>query len=204
VHLVGCPRIDLVADVLKNDSGPMQDDLFAGGVGADFDLERPFVLVSQHPVTTEYGEGESQITASAAGGARCRSSGHRAVAECGRRLRGRRPRHSQMARARSRRQDAFLPQFAGRDLYPPDAPRRVPGRQFVERHPEGAYIGTPVVNIGSRQAGRERGRNVIDCAPDPRAIAAAVKRQIGNGRHEMDPIYGDGHAGRRIADVLAA
>ena len=28
---------------------------------------------------------------------------------------------------------------------------------------EGAYIGTPVVNIGTRQSRRERGKNTIDC-----------------------------------------
>ena len=31
------------------------------GVGGTFDLDEPFLLVSQHPVTTEYGEGEDQI-----------------------------------------------------------------------------------------------------------------------------------------------
>ncbi len=37
--------------------------LFNLGVGASLDLSKPFLLVSQHPVTTEYGEGERQITA---------------------------------------------------------------------------------------------------------------------------------------------
>src|SRR5437588_383254 len=37
-------------------------DLFAQGVGGVFQLDRPFLLLSQHPVTTEYGAGEQQIT----------------------------------------------------------------------------------------------------------------------------------------------
>ena len=63
VHLVGCPRIDLVADILAADKDTLGADIFAEGVGAQFSLDEPFLLVSQHPVTTEYGEGEDQITA---------------------------------------------------------------------------------------------------------------------------------------------
>ena len=68
---------------------------------------------------------------------------------------------------------------------------------------EGAFIGTPVVNIGSRQAGRERGPNVVDVPNDRDAIGEALERQIANGRYATDPIYGDGNAGERIADILA-
>src|SRR5215475_9295438 len=68
---------------------------------------------------------------------------------------------------------------------------------------EGAYIGTPVVNVGSRQAGRERGHNVIDAPPDPDAIRAAITSQISHGPYRLDPIYGDGNAGGRIATILA-
>lgn len=32
-----------------------------GGVGTEFDLRDPFLLVSQHPVTTEYGNDRWQI-----------------------------------------------------------------------------------------------------------------------------------------------
>ncbi len=69
---------------------------------------------------------------------------------------------------------------------------------------EGAYIGTPVVNIGSRQAGRERGRNVLDVPHEKDAIVAALRRQAAQRRYPSDTIYGDGEAGRRIAEVLAA
>jgi UDP-N-acetylglucosamine 2-epimerase len=69
---------------------------------------------------------------------------------------------------------------------------------------EGAYIGVPVVNIGTRQTGRERGRNVIDVPHEAASIRRAVERQIQHGRYPSDPLYGDGQAGRRIADILAA
>ena len=43
---------------------------------------------------------------------------------------------------------------------------------------EGAYIGTPAVNIGSRQNGRERAKNVIDTNNDTKNILKAIKKQI--------------------------
>ena len=39
------------------------------GVGAHIDLDQPFLLVNQHPVTTEYGHGEEQISRDADGAA---------------------------------------------------------------------------------------------------------------------------------------
>jgi UDP-N-acetylglucosamine 2-epimerase len=68
---------------------------------------------------------------------------------------------------------------------------------------EGAYIGTPAVNIGTRQTGRQRGANVVDVPHERSEITAALQRQIAHGRYDAEPIYGDGHAGTRIADVLA-
>jgi UDP-N-acetylglucosamine 2-epimerase len=68
---------------------------------------------------------------------------------------------------------------------------------------EGAFIGTPVVDIGTRQSGRERGHNVIEVPHDTIAIRRAIERQIQHGRYARDSIYGDGDAGTRIAAVLA-
>jgi UDP-N-acetylglucosamine 2-epimerase len=67
---------------------------------------------------------------------------------------------------------------------------------------ECSYLGVPVVNIGSRQAGRDRGGNVIDAAYDRHDIAGALSRHLGNGRYPSDPLYGDGRAGPRIAKCL--
>ena len=64
-------------------------------------------------------------------------------------------------------------------------------------------MGTPAVNIGTRQAGRERGPNIVYVPHDRRAIADAIKRQVAHGRHTPDHLYGDGSAGTRIADILS-
>ena len=68
---------------------------------------------------------------------------------------------------------------------------------------ECSFLGVPVVNIGSRQAGRDRGANVIDVDHERADIAKAIRRQAAKGRLSSDPLYGDGNAGPRIADALA-
>jgi hypothetical protein len=61
----------------------------------------------------------------------------------------------------------------------------------------------PVVNVGTRQAGRERGTNVLDAGHDREQISDAVRRHLANGRYARDLLYGDGHAGERIARAVA-
>jgi UDP-N-acetylglucosamine 2-epimerase (non-hydrolysing)/GDP/UDP-N,N'-diacetylbacillosamine 2-epimerase (hydrolysing) len=73
---------------------------------------------------------------------------------------------------------------------------------------EAASFGLPVVNIGTRQAGRQRARNVIDVGYDREEIANALKKALNDRdfrekvKHCSNP-YGDGKAGKRIAKVLA-
>jgi UDP-N-acetylglucosamine 2-epimerase len=67
---------------------------------------------------------------------------------------------------------------------------------------ECSFLGVPVVNIGTRQSGRERGRNVIDVNHNFNEIQTAVSRQIENGRYDSDKLYGDGKSGDRIARLL--
>ena len=68
---------------------------------------------------------------------------------------------------------------------------------------EAAFFGTPAVNIGSRQRGRECGPNVMHVSYETEAIVAAVDKQLVHGRHESSDIFGDGRAGERIAGHLA-
>lgn len=68
---------------------------------------------------------------------------------------------------------------------------------------EACYFGTPVVNIGSRQDGRERSSNVVDVGNDTKAIVAAIKEQLKHGKYKPNYLYGDGHSGASIAEILA-
>ena len=72
---------------------------------------------------------------------------------------------------------------------------------------EAASFALPVVNVGMRQQGRERGRNVIDVPADSVAIVAALQRATSadfrNSLAGMENLYGNGTAAQTIARVLA-
>ena len=72
---------------------------------------------------------------------------------------------------------------------------------------ESASFHLPVVNIGSRQAGRFKPPNVIDAAPERQAIAAAIRRAASPGFRaglsNLENPYGDGHAAERIVERIA-
>jgi GDP/UDP-N,N'-diacetylbacillosamine 2-epimerase (hydrolysing) len=70
---------------------------------------------------------------------------------------------------------------------------------------EAASFGTPVIDVGDRQLGRERGGNVRHVAFETGPIERAIQATWRNGRPIRFPrrnLYGGGGAGRRIADVL--
>ncbi|MBZ8134249.1 UDP-N-acetylglucosamine 2-epimerase [Afifella sp. IM 167] len=203
VHLVGCPRIDLVAEILRESDGFEEAEIFAEGVGPSFSLDEPFLLVSQHPVTTEFGSGEAQINATLEA---VLGSGLPAIVLWPNADAGSEDIARGMRKWRERGKAASMHFFKN---LPIDVYVRLMKRTAClignssSGVREGAFIGTPVVNVGSRQAGRERGKNLIDAPSDAEAISAALETQIAHGHYPMDPIYGDGKAGERIADILA-
>ena len=71
---------------------------------------------------------------------------------------------------------------------------------------EAPAVPLPVVNIGVRQAGRDRAANVIDVAPEADAIEAAIRRAVRpEFRASLEGLvnpYGDGHAAARIVTHL--
>ncbi|WP_353068378.1 UDP-N-acetylglucosamine 2-epimerase [Tunturibacter empetritectus] len=76
---------------------------------------------------------------------------------------------------------------------------------------EAASFHLPVVNIGLRQHGRERGPNILDAAippgdPDPAPILHQIAKATNPAfRQRLLPhenLYGDGHASNRIVEVL--
>lgn len=62
VHVTGCPSIDLAASVLKQPKLDFDPFDRYGGVGAEFDFSEGYLVVMQHPVTTEFEDGLSQIS----------------------------------------------------------------------------------------------------------------------------------------------
>lgn len=203
VHNVGCPRMDLVDEVLRESNGALSR-IFEEGVGGTFDLDKPFLLVSQHPVTTEYGEGEEQIAETLAA---IDDVGLPAVVLWPNADAGSEDIARGMRKFREHSDDRAMHFF-----------KNLPTSDYIQLMDrtaclvgnsssairEGAFIGTPAVNLGDRQVGRQRGPNVIDAAHVHGDIADAIRAQLDHGKYDRAPIYGDGRAGDRIADVLSS
>lgn len=203
VHLVGCPRMDIVVEILQDGAGPLDQDLLKIGVGGIFDLEKPFMVISQHSVTTEYGDGERQITETIMA---AQEIGTPAIVLWPNADAGSEDVARGIRKFREHHDDSNFHFFKN---LPSDVYLRLMARTAClvgnssSAIREGSFIGTPAVNIGTRQQGRQRGKNVKDVSYDRRAIAQAIREQIAHGRYASEPIYGDGHAGKRIADILA-
>ncbi|HEX4309545.1 MAG TPA: UDP-N-acetylglucosamine 2-epimerase [Acidobacteriaceae bacterium] len=71
---------------------------------------------------------------------------------------------------------------------------------------ETASFALPTVNVGARQKGRERARNVLDAEPDTASIRARIEEARSPSFRAsivgMTNPYGDGHASERIVEVL--
>jgi UDP-hydrolysing UDP-N-acetyl-D-glucosamine 2-epimerase len=202
VFVTGCPSIDLVARILQCPS--LDFDVFQrySGVGPIVDMSNGYMVVLQHPVTTEYEMSRSQVIETlhvvadsgiptlwfwpnVDAGTDGTSSGVRTFRE--------QMRPSNIHFFKNMAPDDFL-----RLLY---NSKCLIGNSSVGIR-ECSFLGVPVVNIGSRQSGRDRAGNVLDAGYDRRDIADAVQRHLSNGRYARDSLYGDGHAGPRIATCL--
>ncbi len=73
---------------------------------------------------------------------------------------------------------------------------------------EAASFALPVVNVGMRQQGRERARNVLDAAPEKADILATIdiarSENFRSSLQGMQNPYGDGHASETIVSVLTS
>lgn len=69
---------------------------------------------------------------------------------------------------------------------------------------EAASFNIPVVNIGDRQRGRARNRNVVDVSVNEVQILEAIKNSSRSRVSDSYNIYGDGHAGEKILKLLRA
>jgi UDP-hydrolysing UDP-N-acetyl-D-glucosamine 2-epimerase len=71
---------------------------------------------------------------------------------------------------------------------------------------EAASFALPVVNVGLRQQGRERGPNILDADPTVDSIRAQLARAhdpaFRDSLLNMENIYGNGHAAEHIVEVL--
>lgn len=197
----GCPSADVVAAAVDRDLP--QERLERFGVGPELDFSRPFLVVTYHPVTTEYSATEAQTTEllEALRGLGLQTllvwpnidAGADGVSQAIRRFREFHPDHPLRA-YKNFEPEEFVP-LLGR------AACLVGNSSSFLR--DASFLGTPVVLVGSRQRGRERGPAVVEVAPRAEEITAAVQRQIDHGRYPPSAIYGRPGVSERIAEQVA-
>jgi len=203
VYCTGCPSIDIAAGILDDTSLGFDPLEKYGGVGPALDLSKGYIVVMQHPVTTEYQLARKHVTETlhavrdiglptlwfwpnVDAGSDGTSTGVRAFRE------NEKPTNIHFFKN-------MVPTDFLRVIY---NSRCLVGNSSVGIR-EASFLGIPVVNAGSRQGGRERGANVIDVGYDRHEIRAALERQVSHGRYASDGTYGDGTAGKQIANLLA-
>jgi UDP-hydrolysing UDP-N-acetyl-D-glucosamine 2-epimerase len=203
VYVTGCPSIDIANEALLNPGEEINPFERYGGVGATIDLSNGYLVVMQHSVTTEYEKGREQITETLY-----------AIKELGIPTLWFWPNVDAGSDGVSKGIRSFreleVPTNIHffKDIPPLDFLRMVNRSRCIIGNSsvairECSYLGVPAVTIGSRESGRERGPNVIDVDYDRKDIEAAIQQHIEGPRPPRVKLYGDGHAGERIADVLS-
>jgi UDP-hydrolysing UDP-N-acetyl-D-glucosamine 2-epimerase len=201
VFLTGCPAIDIVADL---DLTP-PDDLLTRykGVGPDIDIHKPYLVVLQHPVTTEYGSGFDQIneTLEAIKSIRMQTVWLWPNVDAG---------SDSISKGLRMFRENEKPDYAHfyRHFSVEDYARLIANCACLVGNSssgirEGSFLGVPAVDIGTRQASRERADNCVNVPYNHKEIEDAIHQQIKNGRYPSDKTYGNGKAGEQIATILA-
>ena len=67
---------------------------------------------------------------------------------------------------------------------------------------DSTFSGTPVVLVGDRQVGRERGENLLESDLSRADLIESIKYQIDHGRYEASDLYGSGDAAVKIVEIL--
>lgn len=203
VFLTGCPSIDLAKALGENKALNFKPYEKYGGVGAKPNIENGYLVVMQHPVTTEYESSRENVEKTlyaikalniptfwfwpnVDAGSDGTSKGIRSF--------------------RERYQIEHVHFF--KNMEPDDFLRLLMNCQCLIGNSsvgirECSFMGVPVVNIGGRQNGRERGGNVKDVDYDINEIKEAILQQIQIGSFDAEYIYGQGDAGVKIANLLA-
>lgn len=205
VHVTGCPSIDLASSVASGGRS-LSFDPFERylGLGPSLPLDPGrFLIVIQHPVTTEYGQAFEHILPTLETVRRLDmpvlwfwpnvDAGSDGVSK-GIRMFREKHRPANVHFFKNMTPEDFLQLL--------NASGGIIGNSSAAIR-EASFLGVPAVNIGSRQSGRERGGNVIDVEHETSQIIGAVERQLRHGRYPSDRLYGDGQAGERIAALFS-
>jgi len=202
VFLTGCPSIDLIKDI--NYSLP-KNFLNKYGSGAPVYINENYILVVQHPVTTEFRNADIQIGETIeAIKLFCEKKNYKAIwlwpnIDAG----------SDTFSKKIRMFKDTNPDFVRfiKNFSPEDYARVMKNSKCVVGNSssgirEASFLGVPSVNIGTRQADRERGPNVKDVGYNKHKILKSISQQVGK-KFKKSLIYGSGDAGKKMAMILS-
>lgn len=206
VFNVGCPATDILLSAPRYDLKKLQEELKASvkDPSVGFDPTRPYIFMVEHPVTTEFGSGRAQVEETLEGIA---PLGHQVLVlwpnidsgsdDISRGIRLFKIAHPELTVLTLRHMPHSLFINALRNA------KCLVGNSSSGIR-EAGYFGVPVVNIGTRQSGREHGKNVVHAGYSRKEIREAAERHIAHGPYEPEYLYGDGRAGVEIAKILAS
>lgn len=198
---VGSPDVEFAALVRKQFT---QGTLDATGVGGQVDVTKPFIVVMQHPVTTESDNRvHIETTLQAVNDANIPAvwfwpNSDAGTAEMSKAIR--------MYREQGKLSNGTI-HFVT-DLLPDDFIALLKKAKALVGNSsagikESSYLGLPVVNIGTRQANRLRAQNVVDVEYDRVAIKKAILSQVARGLYPSSNVYYKPDTSARMVSVLA-
>jgi bifunctional UDP-N-acetylglucosamine 2-epimerase / N-acetylmannosamine kinase len=203
IFVTGCPSIDIASDIKKEEKLSYNlYDTYAG-VGPQVNIKEDFIVVMQHPVTTEFMETEEQIEKLLNAVMRVNmpaiwfwpnvDAGSDGTSKGIRRFRENFP-SAKIHFFKNLNPKHFIELLLHAKC--------IVGNSSVGIR-ECAFLGIPAVNIGSRQFGRERAENVADVGNDENEIYNGILKAVSTHNFTKSFIYGDGTAGKKIADCLS-
>lgn len=203
VFHTGCPSIDLAYEISTTEELDFDPYERYGGVGRKPNYKNGYIIVMQHPVTTEYEQSREQALATiqAINLMRIPAFWFWPNVDAGS--------DGTSNAIRSFRENNPLNHIHFfKNMKPYDFLKFLKNAQCLIGNSsvgirECAFLGVPVVNIGTRQNGRERGGNVLDTKHETTFIQAAIQKQINHGVYGSNNIYGTGQAGVCIANLLS-
>lgn len=201
---VGSTSFDILSELDLQDIRPIIEYKKAHGVGPQFDLKSSnYIVLSQHPVTTEYDENFNNMLETLHALEEFKipiicvwpnmDAGSDGISKAIR-----------IAREQNMLEFFYVFKSLPIELYGPlifNSSCLVGNSSSGIR--EASFLGVPAVNIGSRQNGRQKGLNVIDALNEKRSIANSIRKQLANKRFEPDYTYGDGFSGQKIVNILS-
>ena len=204
VYLVGCPSLDLIKKNQLDIDENFKKKYSKYGVGElKIDFNKPYIVILQHPVTTEYEHIKKNIEQTIQAALKIQQqivwlwpnvdAGSDIVSKSIRRVR------EEQKPKNIRWQKNYNPEDYLKLIY--NSSCLVGNSSSAIR--EGAFLGIPAVNIGNRQHNREHGKNIIHVDYNSKNILKAINKQIKKKKYSRNKIFGDGKAGERIGKILS-